>query len=304
MSVPTDAIEVEIIEEEEDAQIEKEFFIRSRIYNNLMRTARIAAGYKTCAALSRACGLSIGQVCELEAFKKNPRKKSFIRVGVYEDGGWSRAAEAISRGLKILPEDLWPKELWLENAKPEEIQLSIEDVSYMLGQGTIEAAEDPAELYEKKEMVQNIHKAIALLRPREAAVIRMRFGIGDRTESTLEECGEAFEVTRENVRQREAKALRHLRHPWLMRAALEGKARRPPEVKKNKPGPLPGAMPKYIKHEQACITCGNKFMSQSEMHKCCGPKCRPSAIKMLEKQSMRVSHKCAFVRHAIRSFSE
>jgi RNA polymerase primary sigma factor len=51
------------------------------------------------------------------------------------------------------------------------------------------------------------------LTPREEQVIRMRFGIGDGSEHTLEEVGQRFSVTRERIRQIEAKALRKLRHP-------------------------------------------------------------------------------------------
>jgi RNA polymerase primary sigma factor len=51
------------------------------------------------------------------------------------------------------------------------------------------------------------------LTPREAEIISMRFGIGDGRERTLEEVGRRFSVTRERIRQIEAKALRKLRHP-------------------------------------------------------------------------------------------
>ena len=51
------------------------------------------------------------------------------------------------------------------------------------------------------------------LTPREAKVLRMRFGIGMNTDHTLEEVGKQFDVTRERIRQIEAKALRKLRHP-------------------------------------------------------------------------------------------
>ena len=49
--------------------------------------------------------------------------------------------------------------------------------------------------------------------PREERVLRMRFGIGEKSDHTLEEVGQDFEVTRERIRQIEAKALRKLRHP-------------------------------------------------------------------------------------------
>ena len=63
------------------------------------------------------------------------------------------------------------------------------------------------------------------LTPREERVIKMRFGIGDGSEHTLEEVGQSFQVTRERIRQIEAKALRKLRHPSRSRklkAFLEG----------------------------------------------------------------------------------
>ena len=52
-----------------------------------------------------------------------------------------------------------------------------------------------------------------MLTPREERIIKMRFGLEDGTERTLEEVGHAFGVTRERIRQIEAKALRKLRHP-------------------------------------------------------------------------------------------
>ena len=56
-------------------------------------------------------------------------------------------------------------------------------------------------------------KVLAMLTPREERVLRMRFGIGMNTDHTLEEVGQQFSVTRERIRQIEAKALRKLRHP-------------------------------------------------------------------------------------------
>ena len=56
-------------------------------------------------------------------------------------------------------------------------------------------------------------KVLATLTPREERVLRMRFGIGMNTDHTLEEVGQQFSVTRERIRQIEAKALRKLKHP-------------------------------------------------------------------------------------------
>ena len=54
---------------------------------------------------------------------------------------------------------------------------------------------------------------LASLTPREERILRMRFGIGMNTDHTLEEVGKQFSVTRERIRQIEAKALRKLKHP-------------------------------------------------------------------------------------------
>ena len=61
-----------------------------------------------------------------------------------------------------------------------------------------------------KEQTENV---LHTLTPREEKVIKMRFGVGDGSEHTLEEVGQNFAVTRERIRQIEAKALRKLRHP-------------------------------------------------------------------------------------------
>ncbi len=63
------------------------------------------------------------------------------------------------------------------------------------------------------DLAEQTHKILATLTPREEKVLKMRFGIGERSNHTLEEVGQDFDVTRERIRQIEAKALRKLRHP-------------------------------------------------------------------------------------------
>ncbi len=60
---------------------------------------------------------------------------------------------------------------------------------------------------------EKTRKILASLTPREEKILRMRFGIGEKSDHTLEEVGQEFDVTRERIRQIEAKALRRLRHP-------------------------------------------------------------------------------------------
>ena len=63
------------------------------------------------------------------------------------------------------------------------------------------------------DLIRHLDKILSTLTPKEERVIRMRFGIGEKCDHTLEEVGQVFEVTRERIRQIEAKALRKLRHP-------------------------------------------------------------------------------------------
>jgi RNA polymerase primary sigma factor len=64
-----------------------------------------------------------------------------------------------------------------------------------------------------RNLAEGTRRVLATLAPREEQVLKMRFGIGERSNHTLEEVGQDFEVTRERIRQIEAKALRKLRHP-------------------------------------------------------------------------------------------
>jgi len=73
--------------------------------------------------------------------------------------------------------------------------------------------ESPIEATTNTNLMETVRDVLAGLTPREAKVLRMRFGIDMNTDHTLEEVGKQFDVTRERIRQIEAKALRKLRHP-------------------------------------------------------------------------------------------
>jgi RNA polymerase primary sigma factor len=84
----------------------------------------------------------------------------------------------------------------------------------------------PADAVINLNLREQTESVLKTLTPREERVIKMRFGVGDGSEHTLEEVGQSFAVTRERIRQIEAKALRKLRHPSRsrkLRAFLEGR---------------------------------------------------------------------------------
>jgi len=87
------------------------------------------------------------------------------------------------------------------------------------------AVTSPSEAVMNLNLSEQTRKVLATLSPREEKVLRMRFGIGEKSDHTLEEVGQDFEVTRERIRQIEAKALRKLRHPSRskrLKAFVEG----------------------------------------------------------------------------------
>ena len=90
------------------------------------------------------------------------------------------------------------------------------------------AVVSPSDAVINLNLKEQTNSVLKTLTPREEKVIKMRFGLDDGSEHTLEEVGQSFAVTRERIRQIEAKALRKLRHPsrsHKLRAFLEGASR-------------------------------------------------------------------------------
>jgi RNA polymerase primary sigma factor len=75
------------------------------------------------------------------------------------------------------------------------------------------SAGSPNDSLLNQDLTTQVERALATLSPKEKEILRLRFGIGEEGEHTLEEVGKRFAVTRERIRQIEAKALRKLRHP-------------------------------------------------------------------------------------------
>jgi RNA polymerase sigma factor (sigma-70 family) len=128
---------------------------------------------------------------------------------------WKRSVLRIAEALGELPEDLFPEiVLHVERSRlAHEVsgdRLLKEAEAALLGQPRAQLQLGAGEL---ADLECNTRKMLATLTPREEKVIRMRFGIGEERDHTLEEIGQEFEVSRTRILQIEAKALRKLRHP-------------------------------------------------------------------------------------------
>ena len=84
-----------------------------------------------------------------------------------------------------------------------------------------ENSPSPSEASYKNMLEQKVHEVLGTLTPREARILRLRFGLENGRSYTLEEVGEKFGLTRERIRQIEGKALRRLRHPMRARQLRE-----------------------------------------------------------------------------------
>jgi RNA polymerase primary sigma factor len=136
-----------------------------------------------------------------EAFRKEERLDPIL------DRQLRRAAAKVRRILRVAQE---PMSLETPVGSEESSLLGdfIED----------ESAPPPAEAASQQLLREQVRDALSILTDREREVLEMRFGLKDGQDHTLEEVGQYFRVTRERIRQIEAKALRKLRHPTRSRA--------------------------------------------------------------------------------------
>jgi RNA polymerase primary sigma factor len=150
----------------------------------------------------------------LEAGFLDPQDEQVVLRSIREDvpipvdvrRRWMRAANKVSRIIRASEE---PMSLESPVGSEDSSQLGdfIED----------EDALEPMDAAAREMLREQVKNALAVLSDREREVLELRFGLIDGKDHTLEEVGQYFNVTRERVRQIEAKALRKLRHPTRSR---------------------------------------------------------------------------------------
>ena len=130
-----------------------------------------------------------------------------------QEYGREPTSEEIGRQMDVGPEKV--REIVRVSQEPVSLETPIgEEEDSHLGdfiedQGTI----SPVEAASQQLMREQVQEVLSTLTPREQKVLILRFGLEDGRSRTLEEVGREFNVTRERIRQIEAKALRKLRHP-------------------------------------------------------------------------------------------
>ena len=183
----------------------------ARIKNEAFYSARIAAGFPTLVGLSKASGITHGTLGNYENFRACPNR-----------WGSSKRIESLLRLEKILDkkiEELFPPEYGL--AVSNKIRTRIEFVRDQLYLPTAKELlllptpeeEGPENLAIKEDLRKAVLESFKSLTAREVTVLKLRFGIGEDEEHSLEEVADICKVTRERIRQIEAKALRKLKHP-------------------------------------------------------------------------------------------
>lgn len=130
-----------------------------------------------------------------------------------QEYGREPSSEEIGRGMEITPEKV--REIIKASQQPVSLETPIgeEEDSHLGDFIEDRSALAPAEAASYQLLKEQVEEVLDSLSPRERRVLQLRFGLEDGRSRTLEEVGREFSVTRERIRQIEAKALRKLRHP-------------------------------------------------------------------------------------------
>ena len=184
----------------------KELELTLRVRNNRLKERRGALGMNQ-PEFAAAAGVSLTAYREIETLRRSPRIQG---NGCWR---WRDIALQLARFHCVEPDELFPPAV-LGVERPVAVRrVDAADIYPLLTTHQERLLEGPDGAHERAELREQVDRALAGMRPRDAEVLRLRFGIEDGEERTLEEIGAAFDLTRERIRQIEARALRTLRHP-------------------------------------------------------------------------------------------
>ncbi len=190
----------------------KELELTLRLRNNRLKERREALRMSQ-AAFAAAAGISLAAYQALEALRGSPYVRS---EGCWR---WKDVALQLARFHCVEPEELFPPSVLGVDTAVATRRLDGDDLFPLLSQDQERLLlEGPDAEHDRAELREQVQHALASLRPREAEVLRQRFGLDGEEPRTLDEVGSTLGVLGERVRQIEARALRLLRHPKRSRA--------------------------------------------------------------------------------------
>jgi len=182
----------------------KELELTIRVKNNLIKQRRENAGLSQI-QVAKGAGVSVSAIQGFELMHLSPIHQRW--------GGWTATARKLATFFEVEPETLFPEGV-LAVVQPVAVRtVDARDVKQIVSSYQERVLRGPESELTRRELRAEVADLIGTLKEREQRVLAMRFGLTDGTDHTCEEVAEEFGVTRERIRQIEAKALRKLRHP-------------------------------------------------------------------------------------------
>ena len=188
-----------------------DYRVKITIRNERLLAAMEGMGYKSVAEFSRNQGLNGVKVNEIISGKKTPLDR---------EGNPKELTKEILEILNLTIEKAFT-EKQLKGFKKHTFEVKIEEEKLLQ---IISPAKNQEIKVIEQEVKSKLSEILSTLTPREEKILRMRFGIGMNTDHTLEEVGRKFFVTRDRIRQIEARALRKLKHPSRSKQLMEAGA--------------------------------------------------------------------------------
>ena len=188
-----------------------DYRVKITIRNERLLAAMEGMGYKSVAEFSRNQGLNSVKVREIFSGKIPPLDR---------EGNPKELTKEILEILNLTIEKAFT-EKQLKGFKKHTFEVKIEEEKLLQ---IISPAKNQEIKVIEQEVKSKLSEILSALTPREEKILRMRFGIGMNTDHTLEEVGRKFFVTRDRIRQIEARALRKLKHPSRSKQLMEAGA--------------------------------------------------------------------------------
>jgi transcriptional regulator with XRE-family HTH domain len=184
---------------------EFKFGVKHQAYNAEMRSRREAKGLLQ-RELGEMVGLGVNTISNYECFRDWPNRDRGEKIAVALETDYDTLFPEWLREFKLTRSTFSTEHIITERLLPQMVNTFLPS-----------GMEKTEEKIDRHFLRKNINKALKLLSDRERKVIEMRFGLGGEEPQTYEKVGRKFKVTRERIRQIEAKALRKLKHPTRKR---------------------------------------------------------------------------------------